>query len=82
MTERYGAYMLNFFASQPALNYGWLYRTEKWMSAVDSPEAIATREAMKDIMRFWLDRGCALPSPKPGCQGRLFRVTIALRSIG
>ena len=23
-----------------------------------------------------------LPSPKPGCQGRLFRVTIALRSIG
>ena len=58
MTERYGAYMLNFFASQPALNYGWLYRTEKWMSAVDSPEAIATREAMKDIMRFWLDRGC------------------------
>lgn len=58
MTERYGAYMLNFFASQPALNYGWLNRTEKWMSAVDSPEALATREAMKDVMRFWLDRGC------------------------
>ena len=58
MTERYGAYMLNFFASQPALNYGWLNRTEKWMSAVDSPEALATREAMKDVMRFWLDQGC------------------------
>ncbi len=58
MTERYGAYMLNFFASQPALNYGWLHRTEKWMSAVDSPEAIATKEAMKDIMRFWLEKGC------------------------
>jgi len=50
--------MLNFFASQPALNYGWLNRTEHWMSAPDSPEAISTREAMKDIMRFWLDRGC------------------------
>ncbi|MCR4951460.1 MAG: glycosylase [Solobacterium sp.] len=58
MSDRAGAYMLNFFASQPALNYGWLNRTEKWMSAVDSPEAIATREAMKDVMRFWLDAGC------------------------
>ncbi len=58
MSERAGAYMLNFFASQPALNYGWLNRTEKWMSAADSPEAAATREAMKDVMRFWLDRGC------------------------
>ncbi|MDO5139302.1 MAG: alpha-amylase family glycosyl hydrolase, partial [Oscillospiraceae bacterium] len=45
-------------ASQPALNYGWLNRTEHWMSAPDSPEAIATKEAMKDVMRFWLDRGC------------------------
>ena len=39
MSDRNGAYMLNFFASQPALNYGWLERTENWMSAVDSPEA-------------------------------------------
>ncbi len=58
MKERGGAYMLNFFASQPALNYGWLNRTESWMSAVDSPEAVSTREAVKDIMRFWLDCGC------------------------
>ena len=58
MTERDGTYMLNFFASQPALNYGWLDRTRPWMSAVDSPEALATREAMKDVMRFWLDLGC------------------------
>ena len=58
MKERAGSYMLNFFASQPALNYGWMNRTEKWMSAVDSPEALATREAIKDVMRFWLDRGC------------------------
>ena len=57
MSDRNGAYMLNFFASQPALNYGWLDCTESWMSAVDSPEAIATKEAMKDVMRFWLDHG-------------------------
>ena len=58
MSDRDGCYMLNFFASQPALNYGWLDRTENWMSAPDSPEALATKEAMKDVMRFWLDRGC------------------------
>ena len=58
MTERAGAYMLNFFASQPALNYGWLDPYKPWMSAVDSPEALATREAIKDVMRFWLDLGC------------------------
>lgn len=58
MTERSGAYMLNFFASQPALNYGWLNPYKHWMSATDSPEALATREAIKDVMRFWLDLGC------------------------
>ena len=58
MTERAGAYMLNFFASQPALNYGWLNPNKPWMSTVDSPEALATREAIKDVMRFWLDLGC------------------------
>jgi alpha-glucosidase len=58
MYPREGAYMLNFFVSQPALNYGWGERTEKWMSAVDSKAAIETKEAIKDIMRFWLDHGC------------------------
>lgn len=58
MTQRSGAYMLNFFASQPALNYGWGYRDKEWMSAPDSKEAFETREALKDIMRFWLDLGC------------------------
>lgn len=58
MTDRPAAYMLNFFASQPALNYGWGVKCEKWQSATDSPEAIATKEALKDIMRFWLDQGC------------------------
>lgn len=58
MSPRNGAYMLNFFAKQPALNYGWGIRTEAWQSAADSPEALQTREAMKDIMRFWLDYGC------------------------
>ena len=57
-SERSGCYMLNFFKSQPALNYGWYSPTEKWQSATDSPEAKATVEAIKDIMRFWLGLGC------------------------
>lgn len=56
--ERNGAYVLNFFKCQPALNYGFLNPTESWQKGIDSPEALATREALKDIMRFWLDHGC------------------------
>ncbi|MBM6775935.1 glycosylase [Collinsella tanakaei] len=58
IAERNGAVAVNFFAFQPALNYGFAQVTEAWQSAVDSPEALATRQAMKDVMAFWLDRGC------------------------
>jgi maltose alpha-D-glucosyltransferase/alpha-amylase len=50
--------MLNFFKCQPALNYGFLNRTEDWQMAPDDPACLATREALKDVMRFWLDHGC------------------------
>ncbi len=55
---RNGTYMLNFFKCQPALNYGWGTVTRSWQTPCDAPEAIRTREAMKDVMRFWLDHGC------------------------
>jgi len=57
-SERDGVYVLNFFKCQPALNYGFLHPSEPWQQATDSPAALATREAMKDVMRFWLDHGC------------------------
>lgn len=56
--ERNGTYMLNFFKCQPALNYGFLKCEEDWQLPTDHPDCIATREAMKDVMRFWLDHGC------------------------
>jgi maltose alpha-D-glucosyltransferase/alpha-amylase len=56
--ERDGAYIINFFKCQPALNYGFLNPTEPWHLPLDHPDCIATREAVKDIMRFWLDAGC------------------------
>ena len=57
-SERSGTYILNFFKCQPALNYGFLNPEEDWQLPTDHPDAIATREAMKDVMRFWLDHGC------------------------
>ena len=57
-SERSGSYVVNFFKCQPALNYGYLHPSAEWQDAIDSPNALATREAVKDIMRFWMDRGC------------------------
>ena len=55
---RCGSVAVNFFSNQPALNYGFANPTESWQSAVDSPEALATRQAMKEVMAFWLSKGC------------------------
>ena len=57
-SERDGVYVLNFFKCQPALNYGFLHPDKPWQQSMDAPGPIATREAMKDVMRFWLDHGC------------------------
>ena len=57
-SERDGCYLLNFFASQPALNYGFYKITAPWQLPYTHPDCAATLEAMKDVMRFWLDRGC------------------------
>ena len=57
-SPRNGCCAVNFFSSQPALNYGFANPTEKWQFAPDSEAALATREEMKKVMRFWLDIGC------------------------
>ena len=68
--ERDGCYIINFFKCQPALNYGFHQQKEKWQLPPDHPDCAATREALKDVMRFWLkgDSG-------RGCDG--FRVDMA-----
>ena len=55
---RDATYIINFFKCQPALNYGYRDITQPWQQSVDAPGPRATREAMKDVMRFWLDLGC------------------------
>lgn len=58
LSDRDGSCAVNYYSTQPALNYGFYKVTESWQKDMNSPEALATREAMKDVMRFWLGLGC------------------------
>ncbi len=49
---------MNYFSSQPALNYGFYEITHpEWQLPCDHPDCLKTAEAIKDIIRFWLDKG-------------------------
>lgn len=58
---RPGWYLKNFYDAQPALNFGWglLPEDEPWRDAVDAAGPRRNRQALKDIMAFWFDRGVA-----------------------
>lgn len=58
ISERDGSCVTNFFSHQPALNYGFYEVTQPWQQPMDAEGPLATREAMKDVMRFWLQMGC------------------------
>ncbi|MBW2092905.1 MAG: glycosylase, partial [Deltaproteobacteria bacterium] len=57
--ERDGSYAINFFYSQPALNYGFAQPDpfRPWQQPVDAPGPQATRAELKRIMNFWLKKG-------------------------
>ena len=55
---RDATYVVNFFKCQPALNFGYRDIHDSWQQPIDAPGPMATREAIKDIMRYWLDKGC------------------------
>lgn len=57
--DRDGCYMLNFFLSQPALNYGFNEITHPdWQTSYTDERVQATFDEMLNVMRFWLDKGC------------------------
>lgn len=58
ISDRDGSCAVNFFSHQPALNYGFYNVERPWQQPMDSDGAIATREELKNIMRFWLNMGC------------------------
>ena len=58
--NRDGYFMTNFFYCQPALNYGFCPPDPQypWQIPMDHPDALKVREALRNIMKFWLDMGC------------------------
>ncbi len=57
-SERNGCCAVNYFSTQPALNYGFAKITADWQFSTDSPEAMDTRAELINILRFWLGLGC------------------------
>lgn len=58
ISDRDGSCALNFFSSQPALNYGYYKITRPWQMSPEDEGPKATLEEMKNVMRFWLTMGC------------------------
>ncbi len=58
ISDRNGSCAVNFFSNQPSLNYGFYNIDKPWQQPMDAPGPLATLEALKDIMRFWLTMGC------------------------
>jgi glycosidase len=58
---RRGWYLRNFFDEQPALNFGWtqLRDGDPWRDPVDGAGPRRNRQALRDILDFWLSRGVA-----------------------
>ncbi|MET8022562.1 alpha-amylase family glycosyl hydrolase [Streptomyces avermitilis] len=58
---RPGAYLPNFFDTQPALNFGYGRENpaEPWRQPVDAEGPRANREALRTIMDHWLGLGLA-----------------------
>ena len=59
MCDRDGCYLINFFNSQPALNFGFNNVTDpSWQMSYTDERVTENFNAILDIMRFWLDLGC------------------------
>lgn len=55
--QRSGAFMVNFFAHQPAFNYGFNSIDRPWQMSYGDPRTYQAREYMLNVMRFWLGLG-------------------------
>ncbi len=57
-SDRNGAFMKNFFYSQPALNYGFANIDEpSWQLPPEHPDCRATKAELIRIMEFWIEAG-------------------------
>lgn len=59
LSERPHMFKVNYYAMQPALNYGY-YKTDKsWQMPMNAPAAMKNHQRLIDVCRFWLDMGAA-----------------------
>lgn len=56
-SDRMGAYAVNFFAHQPALNFGFAEPKRAWQQRPDAPGPMANRQMIRDILAFWFEHG-------------------------
>lgn len=57
MYQRNGCYMVNFFAHQPAFNYGFKEVKYPWQKSYKDPVTFKARDYMLKVMRYWLSLG-------------------------
>ena len=55
--QRSGAFLVNFFAHQPAFNYGFNNIDRPWQMSYEDPRTYQAREYMISVMRHWLSLG-------------------------
>ena len=56
--DRNGCYMVNFFSTQPALNFGFNEITHpKWQMSYKDERTFKARNFLKEVMKFWLSMG-------------------------
>ncbi|MBQ9485780.1 MAG: cellulase family glycosylhydrolase [Clostridia bacterium] len=54
---RDGGYLPNYYASQPALNFGFTEPTQQWQMHYTDERLKPLREELLNVMRFYLDKG-------------------------
>lgn len=59
LTERPAMFLTNYFASQPALNFGYYKVKEPWQQHMNDPAPAQNRQRVIDICKFWLKQGAA-----------------------
>ncbi|MDR2046684.1 MAG: glycosylase [Clostridiales bacterium] len=57
LSEREEMFRINYYAIQPALNYGYHKPKARWQQAVDADAPMKNRERLIDVCRFWLRKG-------------------------
>lgn len=57
LSERPHMFKVNYYAMQPALNYGYYKPDKPWQMSMHSEAAMKSRERLLDVCRFWLSMG-------------------------